>query len=271
MSQHPTVPQLKLSGIRKRYPGVEALRDVSFSVETGVIHALLGENGAGKTTLVGVASGSVVPDEGTIEVSGTLVPRMTPLQALRHGVAIVHQEPALLPDLTVLENMVLGVPRQFRRSTVLSDKEWARAALDQVRCAVDIDARVVDVGVANRQLIELAKAFAARPAVLILDEPTAPLGAERVERLFELVRESAKSGTAIVYISHRLPEVRAIASRVTVMRDGAVRGTFGMSEITDQDLVELIVGRALEAVFPPKAGAVTDAPALEVIDRKSVV
>jgi ribose transport system ATP-binding protein len=214
---------------------------------------------------VGVASGSIVPDEGVIEVRGTMVPRMTPLAALRLGVAIVHQEPALLPDLNVLENMVLGVPRRFRGMQRESDNSWARRALDRVGCSVRLDARVEDVGVANRQLIELAKALASEPAVLILDEPTAPLGAERVERLFELVREAAARGAAVVYISHRLPEVRSIASRVTVMRDGAVRGTFEMAEVSDQDLVELIIGRALEAVFPPKSDASDDPPALEVM------
>jgi ribose transport system ATP-binding protein len=249
----PATPPLRLSGIWKRYPGVDALKGVSFTVQAGEIHALLGENGAGKTTLVGVASGSIAPDEGQIEVHGSIVPRMTPFEALRLGVAIVHQEPALLPDLTVLENLVLGVPRQFRGSANGNERDWARSALDRVGCTVDLDVRVEDVSVANRQLIELGKAFALEPSVLILDEPTAPLGPERVERLFELVREAAARGCAIVYISHRLPEVRAIAKRVTVLRDGAVRGTFEMGEVSDQDLVELIVGRALEAVFPPKA------------------
>jgi ribose transport system ATP-binding protein len=259
-----TTPALRLSGVWKRYPGVAALKDVTFSVEPGVIHALLGENGAGKTTLVGVASGSVVPDEGGIEVNGSVVPKMTPLEALRNRVAIVHQEPALLPDLTVLENLVLGVPRQFRSSSGLSDRAWARQALDRLDCVVALGTRVADVGVANRQLIELAKAFATDPAVLILDEPTAPLGRERVDRLFGLVREAAARGAAVVYISHRLPEVRSIAGRVTVMRDGAVRGTFEIDSVTDQDLVELIVGRALETVFPPKSGPDAGPPALEV-------
>jgi len=249
----PAIPPLQLSGISKRYPGVDALKSVSFTVQAGEIHALLGENGAGKTTLVGVASGSIAPDEGQIGVHGALVPKMTPFEALRLGVAIVHQEPALLPDLTVLENLILGVPRQFRKPPDGRERGWARGALDRVGCTVDLDVRLEDVSVANRQLIELGKAFAFEPSVLILDEPTAPLGAERVERLFELVREAAARGCAIVYISHRLPEVRAIANKVTVMRDGAVRGTFDMSEVSDQDLVELIVGRALETVFPPKS------------------
>jgi ribose transport system ATP-binding protein len=238
---------------------------VNFTVRSGEIHALLGENGAGKTTLVGVASGSIAPDEGEIEIHGTVVPRMTPFEALRLGAAIVHQEPALLPDLTVLENLVLGVPRRFRRGGPQPDDRWARQALDRVGCNVALHLRVEDVSVANRQLIELSKAFSLEPSVLILDEPTAPLGVERVERLFELVREGAARGCAVVYISHRLPEVRAIADRVTVMRDGTVRGTFEMNEVSDQELVELIVGRALEAVFPPKAAGPQEGAGLEVI------
>jgi ribose transport system ATP-binding protein len=258
------IPPLQLSGIRKHYPGVEALKDVTFAVRSGEIHALLGENGAGKTTLVGVASGSIAPDEGEIRIHGSIVAKMTPFEALRLGVAIVHQEPALLPDLTVLENLVLGVPRQFRQSGDGADRAWARAALDRLGSSVDLDVRVQDTTVATRQLIELSKAFALEPSVLILDEPTAPLGAERVERLFELVRAAAATGAAVVYISHRLPEVRAIASQVTVMRDGAVRGTFAMSDVSDPDLVELIVGRALEAVFPPKSSGPQQSPGLEV-------
>ena len=134
----------------------------------------------------------------------------------------------------------------------MADERWARQELDRVGCNVDVDVRVEDVGVANRQLIELAKAFSISPSTLILDEPTAPLGAERVDRLFSLIREAAQHETAVVYISHRLPEVRVIADRVTVLRDGAVRGTFDVDQVSDADLIELIVGRALEAAFPDK-------------------
>ena len=246
-------PRLELSDTWKRYPGVTALKGVSFAVRAGEIHALLGENGAGKSTLVGIAAGSIAPDEGLITIEGESVAKLTPMIALRHGLAIVHQQPALLPDLTVLENMVLAVPRTLRARADDADEPWARLELDRVGCAISLDVRVEEVGVANRQLIELAKAFSIAPSTLILDEPTAPLGAERVDRLFTLIREAAAAGTAVVYISHRLPEVRAIADRVTVLRDGAVRGTFGMTEVTDQELLELIVGRALEAAFPDKA------------------
>ena len=245
-------PRLELTDTWKRYPGVTALKGVSFAVRPGEIHALLGENGAGKSTLVGIAAGSIVPDEGTISIGGETVVNLTPMFALRRGLAIVHQEPALLPDLTVLENMILAVPRDLRASRDLPDERWARQELDRVGCSIDVDIRVEDVGVANRQLIELAKAFSIAPSTLILDEPTAPLGAERVERLFTLIRDAARAGTAVVYISHRLPEVRTIADRVTVLRDGAVRGTFDVNQVSDQELIELIVGRSLEAAFPDK-------------------
>ena len=257
-------PPLRLAGIWKRYPGVVALKDVSFDADAGEIHALLGENGAGKTTLVGVASGAVTPDAGTIYVQGLPVPRLSPVDALRLGVAIVHQEPALLPDLTVLENLKLGVPRRFRASPGGADRLWAREALGRVGSEVSLDVRVEDVNVANRQLIELAKAFALEPAVLILDEPTAPLGVERVAQLFELVREAARRGCAVVYITHRLPEVRSLADRVTVMRDGAIRGTFNTGEVSDQELIEAIVGRALTATFPAKYVGTPRARGLEV-------
>lgn len=247
-----TRPRLELTDTWKRYPGVTALKGVSFSVRPGEIHALLGENGAGKSTLVGIAAGSIAPDEGTISIGGETVANLTPMIALRQGLAIVHQEPALLPDLTVLENMVLAVPRDLRAGKNLPDDRWARHELDRVGCSVDVDVRVEDVGVANRHLIELAKAFSISPSTLILDEPTAPLGAERVERLFNLIHDAARNGTAVVYISHRLPEVRIIADRVTVLRDGAVRGTFDVNHVSDQELIELIVGRALEAAFPDK-------------------
>ena len=149
-------PRLELTDTWKRYPGVTALKGVSFAVRPGEIHALLGENGAGKSTLVGIAAGSIVPDEGTISIGGETVVNLTPMFALRRGLAIVHQEPALLPDLTVLENMILAVPRDLRASRDLPDERWARQELDRVGCSIDVDIRVEVVGVANRQLIELA-------------------------------------------------------------------------------------------------------------------
>lgn len=251
---------LSLEGVWKRYPGVLALRDVSFAVTAGEVHALLGENGAGKSTLMGVASGSIAPDAGSIEIAGELMDSLTPAEAQRHSLAIVHQHPALVPDMTVAENMALGSAEGRPTS------ERMRQQLDRVGSRVALNARLEDLSVAQRQLLELAKAFALEPRVLILDEPTAPLGADMVANLFEQVRAAAGRGAAVVYISHRLAEVRQIADRVTVMRDGAVRGSAPIDEMSDDEMLRLIVGRSVETTFPDKhVGDRTDSGGLEVI------
>lgn len=242
---------LQLTGISKTYPGVKALDEVSFEALGGTVHALLGENGAGKSTLMGVASGSVTPDAGSIQTGEVTKAALTPSLARNLGIAIVHQHPALLPDLTVAENIKLGVPEQFR-STNGDRQGWMRRQLDLVGCTAGLSQRAEDISVANRHLLELAKALALDPKVLILDEPTAALGADMVERLFELIRDVAARGTAVVYISHRLPEVRAIADWVTVMRDGTNQATAPIDEMSDERMLELIVGRSVETAFPHK-------------------
>jgi ribose transport system ATP-binding protein len=254
--------RLALTGIWKRYPGVAALKGVDLTVTAGQIHALLGENGAGKSTLMGVASGSVVPDEGTIELGGERVAELTPTLARERGLAIVHQDPALIPDLTVAENLAFVCPADVGSRG--ASAAWMREQLERMGCgSIPLAARMEEVPVAQRQLVELAKALALNPRVLILDEPTAPLGADMVDLLFEQVRAAAERGTAVVYISHRLPEVREIADHVTVMRDGAVRASAPVDELTDDEMVQLIVGRSIEAAFPDKRPpSATAAPAL---------
>src|SRR4051812_18298309 len=239
MSGETSVPPLRLSGIRKRFPGVDALKDVSLDAYAGRVHALLGENGAGKSTLMGVASGALRPDAGTIEIAGTRGEHVSPAQAASLGLAIVPQEPALLPDLTVAETLALAAPAALLRRG-RPPVRWMREQLDRVGCSAGVEQRTADLSVAQRHLIELAKAFALAPRVLILDEPTAPLGADMVARVFERVREAAATGAAVIYISHRLPEVREIADEVTVMRDGAVRGTGMIEELTDDEILRLI-------------------------------
>jgi ribose transport system ATP-binding protein len=239
-------PLLELKQIWKHYPGVTALKDVSLTLLPGEIHALLGENGAGKSTLMGVAAGEVAPDAGTIVIGGEESRRLTPSAAQRNGLAIVHQHPALLPDMTVAENMALAAPSEG------GSHEWMREQLDRLGARVALHARLDELTVAQRHLVELAKAFGLEPKILILDEPTAPLGADMVQTLFDQVREAAARGVAVIYITHRLPEVRQIAGRVTVMRDGAIRGSAPTDQMSDDEMVALIVGRSLETTFPDK-------------------
>ena len=255
MTEHTTTvvaeSTMVLSGISKNYDGVAALTDVSLDIRPGEVHALLGENGAGKSTLMGVASGTTAPDTGTITVRGQLVDRLTPGEATRLGIAIVHQHPAVLPDMTVAENIRVAVPAEFlgkgdEQATTM------RAMLDDVGSSAHLDDRVGLLSVAQRHLLELAKALVVSPSLLILDEPTAPLGPESVDLLFERVRRAASHGTAVVYITHRLAEVRELAQRVTVLRDGKLRGSSTVDSITDDELLALIVGRQLESTFPPK-------------------
>jgi ribose transport system ATP-binding protein len=254
VSSETQIALLRLAGIRKRFPGVDALKDVSLDAYGGRIHALLGENGAGKSTLMGVASGELQPDAGTIEIGGVRIEHPTPARTQAHGLAIVHQDPALLPDLTVAENLALAAPAALLRRG-RPPVRWMREQLDRVGCGAGVERRMVDLSVAQRHLVELAKAFALEPSVLILDEPTAPLGADMVARVFEQVRETAARGAAVIYISHRLPEVREIADELTVMRDGAVRGAGTIDELSDDEILRLIVGRSITTTFPPKARA----------------
>ena len=245
-------PTLSMVGITKHFDAVVALRNVSFDVLSGEVHALLGENGAGKSTLMNVASGTMAPDEGSIVFDGATVENLTPALAQELGIAIVHQHPALLPDMTVAENIRVAVaPEHLRRRNPDISKAM-RSLLDVVHFDSHLEDRVSSLSVARRHLLELAKAFAVSPKLLILDEPTAPLSQDSVERLFNAVRKLASEGTAVVYITHRLGEVREIADRVTVLRDGANRGTSAVKDISDGDLLALIIGRALEATFPPK-------------------
>ncbi|MBG6056536.1 ribose transport system ATP-binding protein [Salinibacterium sp. CAN_S4] len=245
-----TLPTLLLSGITKLYSGVAALTDVSLEVARGEVHALLGENGAGKSTLMNVASGIAQPDLGSIAIDGEPVSTLTPTLAAHLGIAVVHQHPAVMPDMTVEENLLVALPPSvFEGSTVSG---IATALLADVGLDVHLKDRVESLSVAQKHLLEIAKAFALKPKLLVLDEPTAPLGQASVDLLFARVRSAVLEGTSVVYITHRLAEVRELADRVTVLRDGKVRGTEIVSEITDGELLAMIVGRQLESTFPPK-------------------
>ncbi|SJN09675.1 ABC-type sugar transport system, ATP-binding protein [Leucobacter sp. 7(1)] len=246
---------LEMRGIERRFPGVHALKNVTLSVTAGEVHALVGENGAGKSTLMAVASGALAPNEGIVLIGGVQLEEASPETARELGLGIVRQDPALLPDLTVAENMAVGVGYE-RVGGIRRAPEWARTQLEPWGVPIDPTARVADIPVEQRFIVEIAKALALAPKVLILDEPTEHLNADLVERLFGRVRELAASGTAVVYISHRIPEVKRISDRLTVLRDGAIRGTFPADSVSEDEIVELVIGRALEAVFPPKGSVV---------------
>jgi ribose transport system ATP-binding protein len=261
--EQPSGGVLRLLDVYKSFPGVRALRDVTFTAVPGEVHALLGENGAGKSTLMAVAAGAIAPDAGTIELDGESYGAIPPLVAQEGGLAIVRQDPALLLDLTVAENLAIAAPRDVSTRGE-SGRQWMREQLERIGLEVPLGARLEELSIGQRQLIELTKALALEPKVLILDEPTAPLGEQMVDKVFEQVRAATARNAAVVYISHRLPEVRRIADRVTVMRDGEVRGSAPIDEMSDEQMLQLIVGRKLSLAFPDKAGAETGEPALKV-------
>jgi ribose transport system ATP-binding protein len=264
MSENDERIELRLTDVSKAFGGVRALKGVSFSVRAGEVHALLGENGAGKSTLMAIAAGSLDPDTGSVEIGGEPLATTSPGAAQALGLAVVYQHPAIADDLTVLENMLLAMPAA-RRPRFGKAQQWAREQLDVVGARIDPLRRATELTAAEHQLVEIAKALALEPRVLILDEPTAALGAADVEHLFEQIRAIRSRGTAVVYISHRIPEVTEISDRVTVLRDGSHRGTFPTAELSADDILKLIVGRQIDAVFPdkPAAGSAGD-PVLEL-------
>ena len=259
---------LCIAGVTKRFGQVRALSDISFDVRAGEVHGLIGQNGAGKSTLMAVASGALVPDAGTVTIGGRSA-MGSPQLSRQLGLAIVRQEPALMPDLLVAENLYLGMPKA-RRPALSQVHAWATALLRTWKEDPGFRSsdRVNTLSAEQRFVVEIVKALAIEPRVLVLDEPTEHLSGGDVERLFERIRAVAAGGAGVVYISHRIREVRAVADRVTVLRDGVSQGSFDVEGLSEARIVELIVGKALVQEFPPKAGADVRAsgvdPVLEV-------
>ena len=242
---------IRLSNISKFYAGVPALANVSVEFYAGEVHAILGENGAGKSTLMNIISGALRPEVGDIEFDGRQVSMMTPEVAASLGISISFQHPAVLDDLSVLENLQVALPPWVFSGSPA--QVVARNALDAVGLHVPLRTRADGLTVAQKHLLELAKALAINPKVLILDEPTASLDQAATDMLFGRIKELVKTGTSVIYITHRLAELRQIAQRVTVLRDGKYRGTSLVDKISDADLLKLIVGRTLGSTFPPKS------------------
>jgi len=255
------VPALEARGLNKQFPGVLALRDVDFTLGRGEIHAIVGQNGAGKSTLINVLSGMMAPDAGEIRVSGQAVTISSTRRAIELGVATVYQEPSLLPNLSVAQNLALGrEPRRYGFLDVGAMREAARAALARIGLTVAEDEPVGELSLAERQLIEIAKALAQRPSVLVLDEPTAALGKREAERLFAILRALRDEGISIVYVSHRFREILDLCDRATVLRNGAVVRTANLAGWTEADLTEAMVGGRSELFV--RARASTHGPML---------
>ncbi|TMJ06586.1 MAG: sugar ABC transporter ATP-binding protein [Bacillati bacterium ANGP1] len=256
---------LELHGITKRFPGVTALQEISFGIEEGEVHALVGENGAGKSTLVKILAGAVRPDAGTVLYLGHPVAFREPQDAIQQGISTIHQELHLAPHLSAAENIFLGRYPLTRRVTI----DWpqlyrdAEAVLGRLGVTLDVRQRVRDLSIAQRQVIEIAKALVHESRVLILDEPSAVLGRHDLRLLFGVLAALKAHGTTIVYISHRLEEVFEIADRVTVLRDGRRVGTRPVQELTVVGLVQMMTGRSLEELWPVRQHQVGEV-ALEI-------
>jgi rhamnose transport system ATP-binding protein len=245
---------LTLTGITKSFAGEQALRGVSFDLAAGEVHALIGENGAGKSTLVKMITGAERPDTGHIEIRGQPVTRNDPSLAKSLGVAVIYQQPALFADLTVAENIALRLERGSPWRLVRWGGRRRRAAELLARVgaesAISPDAFVRGLTMPQQQLVEIAAALGAEARILILDEPTASLSEREVENLFRVIRDLRSRGVGMIYISHRLEELPRVADRVTVLRDGAVVGTRPIDQADRAELIRMMVGRSLDAIFP---------------------
>ena len=248
-SQSATV---EVTQVGKTYGPVRALVELSLSLLPGEIHALVGENGSGKSTLVGILSGLVIPDEGTITVEGDTVARFAPRQARSHGVYTVFQDGSLIPDLTIAQNLYIGTDSAKRPPYGQLD-QWARGILDDYGLtSIDPSARTRTVAPGDRQLVEVSRAMHGRPKVLLLDEATSALDAAGVDRVLELMRQAAAAGCALLFVTHRLSEVYRVADRITVLRDGRWQGTYTASDVSSDALVEAMAGASVDVEFPQR-------------------
>jgi rhamnose transport system ATP-binding protein len=244
--------------VAKSFAGVRALRAASIELRAGEVHALVGENGAGKTTLINVLTGAVQPDAGEIKVAGSCIRHLTPRGARALGIAAIYQQPALFPELTVAENLAIGVEPSGPLTRVNWRARRARAAelLTRVGARIDPDVEAGALSLPQQQLVEIARALGTDARILILDEPTASLSEDDAQNLFRVIRELRARGVGLIYISHRLAELPMIADRVTVLRDGTTIDTRDMNGVSRDQLIQLMVGRELGSVFPKRPVAI---------------
>jgi ribose transport system ATP-binding protein len=256
--------RLDAVAIRKEYPGTLALNDVTVSFEGGRVHALLGKNGAGKSTLVKIIAGTETATRGKLLLNGSEVHIRTATDAFDQGIATVYQELSLVPDLTIAENILLG---RLPRHGIIIDwpkaYKLAQAILDDMGVKLNVRSKVSELGVAQQQVVEIAKAMSFKPSVIMLDEPTSALAQHETDLLFELIRKLAQRGVVIIYITHRLHELKLIADTLTILRDGNLIGRIEMQGSTPEQIVHMMFGEIARKERPAYQPT-TDVPVLEV-------
>ncbi len=265
-------PLLELRGVVKRYGPVVALADGSIACRAGTIHAVMGENGAGKSTLIKVVCGVVQPSAGEILLDGRPTRIASPSEAQSHGIVCVFQELSLLPDLSVADNISITTPpRRFGLIDRAAQRRQAERLLDLVGCTdIDPRGRVRDLPLSRRQMVEIAKALGRNPRLLILDEATSALTAEDVERVYALLHRLRREGVCILYISHRMHEVRALADICSVFANGRHVETFARDERSQNQIVRMMIGREIAQLYPPKPGFVPDPTAAPVLQTRDL-
>ncbi len=256
---------LRMAGISKGFPGVQALRGVDLEVARGEIHALLGENGAGKSTLLKILAGAQSPDAGTIDFAGETVSLPSPQAAQALGIVTIYQEFNLVPVLSVAENVFIG--RLPVRHGLVDRAELRRRTLELIRAvglAVDPDRLVADLSVAEQQMVEIARALSMQARLVVMDEPTSALSDAEVARLFAIVRDLKARGIAVIFVTHRLDEVMQLCDRITVLRDGRLVGSAPVAETSVDGIIHLMVGREIERLFAHREADGVGAEALRV-------
>ncbi len=245
---------VEMQEISKAFPGVLALDKVDFDCVPGEVHAVVGENGAGKSTLMKVLAGVYRQDNGQILLRGKQISFSSPKEAQRHGISIIYQEFNLIPELTVAENIFLGREPQKRMGFIDSPLLYRRSEelLHDLGVDIDLQARVVDLGVAQQQMVEIAKALSLNADIIMMDEPSAVVSGKELESLFRIIRSLKENGKAIVYISHRIDEIFQIADRATVLKDGKLVGTVRTEDVDKPTIVNMMVGRSLSETFPAR-------------------
>ena len=258
-------PLLSMSGVAKSYPGVQALQNVSLTLEGGQVLALLGENGAGKSTLLKILSGAETPDAGRIEIDGSPVAIHSPQHAQELGIVTIYQEFNLIPSLSIAENVLLGAePLRFGFVDWTAMRARAREIIAQVGLELDPNRLVADLSVAEQQMVEIARALSMDSRVIIMDEPTSALSETETERLFEIVQGVKARGIGVIFVTHRLEEVMRISDAATVLRDGQLVGNAAIADLSVEKIIDMMVGREVERTAGRQDGTGAGAPVLEV-------